>query len=216
MGIRYYDKAIYDKIQSWVKDPNMRILKPEETTRLFQIRADQNNDAPIKLPLISLVRLPDVDIKYSKIRPLSFDGKHLANDDIQTLQLNAIPISVVYQLDIYTRKFEEGDEYLRNFIFNFVNFPKLEITLPYNNTNVVYNAYLELLPTATDNSDISEKLFADQFTRWTLQLELKDGYLFSIPFRDNWSIEEADLRIMDVDEKGVTTNIEDELVEKNE
>ena len=216
MGIRYYDTAIYNKIQSWIKDPNMRILKPNETTRLFQMRADQNSDAPIKLPLIAISRESNIEVLHTKIRPLSFDGKHLANDDIQTLQLNAIPISVVYQLDIYTRKFEEGDEYLRNFIFNFVNFPKLEITLPYNNTNVVYNAYLDLLSTVTDNSDISEKLFADQFTRWTLQLELKDGYLFSIPFRDNWSIEEADLRIMDVDEKGVTTNIEDELVEKNE
>ena len=216
MGIRYYDKAIYDKIQSWVKDPNMRILKTEETARLFQIRADQNNDAPIKLPLISLVRFPDVDIKYSKIRPLSFDGKHLASSDSKTLQLNAIPITLIYQLDIYTRYFEEGDEYLRNFIFNLVNFPKLEITLPYNDANIISEAYIELLPKASDTSGISERLFADQFTRWTLQFELKDGYLFSIPFRDNWSIEEADLSIMDVDEKGVITNIEDESVEKNE
>ena len=54
MSIRLYDDAIYKKIQRWVKDPNMRILSPSESTRLFQLRADQTNDKPIVLPMIAI------------------------------------------------------------------------------------------------------------------------------------------------------------------
>ena len=62
MAIRYYDKALVEKITKWVKDPNMRILKPEEVTRLFQQTADINNDKPISLPLIAISREPNVEI----------------------------------------------------------------------------------------------------------------------------------------------------------
>ena len=30
MGVRFYDEAIANKIQKWIKDPNMVILKPNE------------------------------------------------------------------------------------------------------------------------------------------------------------------------------------------
>ena len=63
MAIRYYDKALVEKITKWVKDPNMRILKPEEVTRLFQQTADINNDKPISLPLIAII---SPDLQYSK------------------------------------------------------------------------------------------------------------------------------------------------------
>lgn len=208
MGIRYYDEAIHKKIQSWIKDPHMRILKTNETSRLFQMHADQLKDEPIKLPLIALSREANLYLDKPLKRLLTFDGKHLTTKETQTLQLNAIPINVIYQLDIYTRRFEEGDEYLRNFIFQFTNYPKLTITLPYNNVNFTVNAYLDLLSTVTDNSDIPERLFADQFTRWTLQLELKQGYLFSIPFRDNWSIESITLEDVNTEEKEEVTGIE--------
>ena len=43
MAIRFYDKALSAKIESWIKDPNMTILKPDEVTRLLQIQADKIN-----------------------------------------------------------------------------------------------------------------------------------------------------------------------------
>ena len=38
----------------------------------------------------------------------------------------------------------------------------------------------------SDTSDIPNHLFAGQFYRWTIQLELQDGFLFSIPYKKNW------------------------------
>lgn len=195
MGVRYYDDALYEKIQSWVKDPNMRILKVDETKRLFQQRADLGDDKPITLPLIALNRDTSIEILNTNKTPLSYDGSHVGGNEKSTEQLNAIPIQVHYQLDIYTQKYIEGDEYLRNFIFQFINYPKLKITIPYNGSNIVHEAYIKLLSTVSDNSDITEKLFSDQFTRWTLQLELQDAYLFSVPLNLNYHVTDASLDI---------------------
>lgn len=190
MAIRLYDEALYSKIQKWVKDPNMRILKPDEVTRTLQMRADLNNDKPLKLPIIALSRETEIQLLSANKKPLTFDGMMKEATKDKTLQINAIPMQVGYQLDIYTRHYEEGDEYLRNFIFNLVNYPKLTITLPYNDSNIEHNAHITLIKTIEDNSDIAQRLFPDQFTRWTIKLLIEDAYLFSIPYVKNITMDE--------------------------
>ena len=188
MSVRFYDEAIYKKIQNWIVDPNMRILKPDETTRLFQVQADLNNDNPIRLPLIAISRDRSIDFTVSTKRNLTYDGLKIEYSNDKSAQLNAIPFTTNYQLDIYTSKYEEGDEYLREFVFQLINNPKLEIEIPYNGVNISHVANLRLVPSAEDNSDIPERLFTGQFTRWTLTLELQDAYMFNAPVKNNWKI----------------------------
>lgn len=207
MAIRLYDEALVNKIQSWIKDPNLKVLKPDETTRLFQMRLDMNNDKPITLPLISLSRDPNINLDLVNKRNITFDGVHVASTEDKTMQLNAIPITINYQLDIYTRHYVEGDEYLRNFIFKLINNPKLSIVIPYNDAQIEHVCYVKLVPSITDNSDISEKLFPDQFTRWTLQLVIQDAYLFSVPVRTNWHIDYSDTSISYTDDNIETEEI---------
>lgn len=197
MGVRFYDEAIVNKIKKWILDPNLVILKPNEVTRLWQIRADQKNDEPLTLPLIAISRDPSISIDISTKRNLTFDGVKIGSNDKTSVQLSAIPIAINYQIDIYTQKYEEGDEYLRNFIFNFINHPKMKILIPYNGSNIEHVCYIRLNSTATDNSDVSEKLFADQFTRWSLQIEIHDAYLFSVPVKENGQILGATLELND-------------------
>lgn len=199
MAVRFYDEALWDKIQRWIRDPNMTILKPNETSRLFQLRSDQNNDKPLTLPLIALSRDTSITLDIPHKRNLSFNGVILDQTREKTVQLNAIPLGLNYQLDIYTKRYDEGDEYLRNFIFNFVNHPQMKITLPYNGAEIDHICYVRLEGTATDNSDIGEKLFADEFTRWTLQLRIDDAYLFSIPIKDNIILTGAEVLTRDTE-----------------
>ena len=130
MAIRLYDEAIYEKIKKWVKDPNMRVLSPNESSRLFQLKADQTDDKPIKLPLIAISRGSNIDIATTK-RALTEDGQHIYATEDRSLVLNAIPMELSYQLDIYCKYFNEADEYLRNFLFNLINYPKISIEIPY-------------------------------------------------------------------------------------
>lgn len=198
MAIAYYDNALLEKVKSWVNDPNMKITGPDETRRLFQYQADINDDKPIQLPLIALRRGRDVDILSTNKKPLTFDGATLEANSKQSGILNGIPIAIKYQLDIYSRYYEEADEYVRDFIFNFINFPKLKIEIPYNNAKIEHISNVRLEQTVVDNSDISERLAPGQFTRFTLSLYIDDAYIFDYKFRRNYVTEiKGEIRLKD-------------------
>lgn len=195
MALRYYDEALLNKIKNWVKDPNMRITGPDETRRLFEYVADVTNDEPIKLPLIALRRGRGITLHSVNKRPLTFDGVTVEANREKSIQLNGIPVTIPYQLDIYTRYFAECDEYVRNFLFNFINFPKLTVNIPYEGTNLSHDANITLNTAIEDNSDIPERLVAGQFTRFTFTFEINDAYMFSVPIRDNVSVDCSNIEI---------------------
>lgn len=209
MGVRFYDQALVDKISKWWPDNSINILKPNETSRLWGIQSDKNNDEPLKLPLLVISRDPSINLQVSTRRNLSCRGMILKQNEEKSFLLNAIPIDINYQIDIYTggvdlntgipnQGYELGDEYIRTLVFNLVNHPKLEITIPYQGFNIKHTANIFLESTITDNSDIPEKKFSDQFTRWTVRFKINDAYLFSIPEQSNAKIVGAELEIKDI------------------
>jgi hypothetical protein len=195
MGVRFYDDAVYEKIKAWVKDDRMRILKPNESMRVFQLAADLSDDKPITLPLISLSRSTDIDIINTSKKAMTFDGRMVKSDGRKSHQINAIPIRLSYQIDIYTKEFELGDEYVRNFLFNLINHPKLTVTIPYNGLNYTHDSNITLHSPVQDNSDIPQRQFSGQFTRWTISFTIDDAYLFSAPIEDNVSVDDAEVDV---------------------
>ena len=189
MAFYYYDQALLEKIQGWVGDNKIKITGPEETRRLFQYRADINKDEAIQLPLITLRRNREVNILSTNKKPLVFDGLTLNATKEKSDQLNGIPIHLSYQIDIYTRYERECDEYVRNFIFNIIKFPKIQIQIPYNDSNIKHDSNIRLEGSVTNNSDISERLVVGQFTRFTIPIYIDDAYLFDYRFRPNYDIE---------------------------
>lgn len=51
-----------------------------------------------------------------------------------------------------------------------------------------------------DNSDIPERLIAGQFTRFTIGITVDDAYIWSVPIRDNLTLE-TELHVKLKDEK---------------
>ena len=191
MAINYYDEAVTQKIKGWLADSSkLRVLAPDESNRLIQLHAEDANDEPLKLPLIAISRNRDLEIESAIKQNKSFDGLILGKDATTagTIHLNVIPIKTTYQLDIYTKKRIEADEYVRQYLFKLINNPQIIIEIPYNNYIVKHTANLRVLNTVSDTSDIPTHLFAGQFYKWTIQLELHDGFLFSIPQKQNWRI----------------------------
>ena len=200
MAISYYDEAVTEKIKGWLADSSkLRVLSPDESTRLIQVQAEESNDKPLKLPLIAISRDKDIEIESNIKQNKSFDGFILKHDTetTTTVHLNVIPIKTTYQLDIYTKKRIEADEYIRQYVFKLINNPQITIEIPYNNYIVRHTANLRVLNTISDTSDISTHVFPGQFYKWTIQLELQDGFLFSIPQRQGWRIIGADLLAVD-------------------
>lgn len=187
MACRYYDDILIEKLKRWAPEAsNLRVLKPEESERLFKLTADDNVDANFKMPFMALSRDTDIELSQNIKTNKSFDGLKLLQNNEQTIELNVIPIKLSYQLDIYTKKQEEADEYVREFLFKLINNPLIKIEIPYNDTKILHTANIRVLSTVSDTSDIGERVFSGQFTRWTIQLEIQDAFLFSIPYRKNW------------------------------
>ena len=189
MAISYYDDAITQKIKNWLADSSkLRVLSPDESSRLIQLTAEDSNDEPIALPVIAISRNKDIELESAIKQNKSFDGFIINSDSkkLETVHLNVIPIKTTYQLDIYTKRRIEADEYVRQYLFKLINNPQIIIEIPYNNYLVKHTANLRVLNTISDTSDIPTHVFAGQFYKWTIQLELQDGFLFSIPQKKGW------------------------------
>lgn len=190
MSTKLYDDAIVKKIRGWTLNTSITVTGPDESRRLFEVIADQTNDEPIKLPLIAISRNRGFTILDNGLgkQPMSFDGLTLNANNNKASQLNSIPISIPYQLDIYTRYFEEADEYVRNLVFNIINFPKVEVNIPYNNENYKHVSSMTISSSIEDNSDIPERLIAGQFTRMTIGFSINDARLWDVRYRDVYQI----------------------------
>ncbi len=194
MATRYYDSVLSYKILKWIPESsNLRVLKPDETTRLFEVLADDSNDAPVKLPFIAISRDPDIELLSTIKNSKSYDGIKLISAGSNSLQLNVIPIRLGYQLDIYTKTYEEGDEYVRSFLFKLINNPVIKVLIPYQGVNIEHIANIRILSPISDTSDISQHLFPGQFTRWSIKLEIQDAFYFNIPYRKGWKLIDVDL-----------------------
>jgi hypothetical protein len=215
MAINFYDEAVTQKIKGWLADSSeLRVLSPDESSRLIQMNAEDTGDKPLKLPLIAISRNRDIEIESAIKQNKSFDGLVIGTEPktAQAIQLNVIPIKTTYQIDIYTKKRIEADEYVRQYLFKLINNPQIIIEIPYSNYIVKHTANLRVLNTVSDTSDIPTHLFAGQFYKWTIQLELQDGFLFSIPQRRNWRLVEIEVTAADK----ITAPTEEETIFKYE
>lgn len=188
MGVTFYDDALLKKLNLWTAGTNTFVTGVNETKRLFETLADQKNDSAIKLPLLALSRPGGYTILNKNKRVITHDGATMIASGSATAKLNVIPIGINYQLDIYTRYLQEADEYARNLVFNIINYPKLNIEIPYEDQKLTHDANIRLASDVDDNSDIPERLIPGQFTRLTLSLNIDDAYLFDLRIRDNLRI----------------------------
>ena len=189
MSISLYDNALIEKIKSWTNKTSIHVYGTDETASVFGILADETNDTPLKLPIITLSHAGSFyDVNVPNKQPLSYDGATLDANYEKSLQLNAIPISIEYQLDVYTRYYKEADEIIRNLIFNIINFPKVTVEIPYNDQKILHDSAISLAETVIDNSDIPLRLIKGQFTRLSLNFSLNDAYIWDVRVRDNYQL----------------------------
>lgn len=201
MAVRFYDEALLKKFQKWTADTQVQLTGINETRRLFEVVADKTNDKPIQLPLIALSRNGGYTIQEKYKQPRSYNSNEFIRmqDANSGASLNAIPIGISYQIDIYARHLAEADEYARNIVFNIINYPKLNIEIPYEDSGLTHDANIRLITDVEDNSDIPERLISGQFTRFTIGIDIDDAYLFDVRIKDNLSIVEGQLHIVQPD-----------------
>ena len=197
MSVYLYDDAFIEKLKKWTDGTQVHIYSPDDTKRLFEVVADTNNDATIKLPILCLRRKSGLNVLNTNKQPMTFNGMVIDGNGTQCITLNAIPIDVTYQLDIYTRYFKEADEFLRNLTFNIINYPKLAVKIPYNGVDFEHNGFIRMSNDIEDNSNIPERLINGQFTRLTFNISIDDAYLWATKTKDNLTVSCDEVFIVD-------------------
>lgn len=190
MSLKLYDDALLNKFQKWTQGTQTTLTGVNQTSRLFSKVIDEKKDKELTLPLIALSRPGGFQIEDKYKQPKSYNGLTFAQNAQQGAKVNIIRISIPYQIDVYTRYQEEADEYIRNIVFNIINYPKVQVQLPYEKLESVHDSNIRLASEVEDNSDIPERLAPGQFTRYTLQINIDDAYLFDVRLKDNLSISE--------------------------
>lgn len=195
-SINLYDAAVAKKIQLWLGDERkVRVLKPEETTRFYQLVSEEKKDGKVELPAVMLSRDKDIELLLNIKNPKSFDGKTLINNDDYTLKSNVIPIKIEYQLNIFTKEMNQGLNYVRELVFKLINNPTFEIEIPDRELNLRFRTNMRVLSTISDISETSERVFPGQFTVWSLRIELQDAHFFSFPLKNNFKIDGISVQI---------------------
>lgn len=198
MSAYLYDEALVKKFNKWTSSSKTQVYGPEETRRLFEIIADETTDSEIKLPFIAISRSLGYDIIDSGTtrRPLSYDGVeriYHPNTNSMTI-MNAIPIVLSYQVDVYARYAEEADILMRNLIFNIVNFPAMSVDVP--GANQSHTARISIANTTiSDNSNKAERFIEGNLTCLSVSIEIRDAFLWDVRQHRNAEVE---IRIDDI------------------
>ena len=193
MSLTLYDEALLAKLKNWTQDTQMFVMGVDESTRLFTAILDQNKDNPINLPIIALSRPGGFTIEDKYKQPKSYNGVPVAHNLERGAKLNAVKISIPYQIDVYTRHQFEADEYIRNIVFNIINYPVLRINIPYHDLGLFHDSNIRISSDVEDNSDVPERLITGQFKRYTLSIIVDDAYLFDVRMKDNVKFTGADI-----------------------
>lgn len=90
--------------------------------------------------------------------------------------IRAIPISISYQLDVYSRYAKEADLLMRNLVFNIINYPGFTISIP--KANLTHTARLVLGDSIEDNSNIPERFIEGNLTRLTANITVDNARLW--------------------------------------
>lgn len=195
MSVTLYDEALVKKVKNWTNNTNVHIYGTNDIQKLVETIGDETKDQPLKLPIISISRAGGYQILNPNKKPMTYDGKMIESNVEKSVNLNAIPINIVYQIDVWTRYLREADEYMRNLVFNIINFPKVEIELEYNDVHIIHYSSIRIATDVLDSSDAGFKIVNGQFARLSLGITIDDAYLWDTRIRDNIIIDEESLPI---------------------
>lgn len=193
MSVYLYDEALLSKVKYWTEKTSLHVYGVDEIRDLLQVIADENKDKPIKLPILTITRPKGYRIINSNKKPTTYNGIRVIQGEDTASMLANIPIDIQYQFDVYTRFQKEADMYMRNLVFNIINYPTLSITIPYRNINFDHNANIRITSDVMDTSNNSIRMFNGQFTRLSVTVNIDDAYLWDLRVANNLSMEDSNV-----------------------
>lgn len=165
-GLSVYDKAMKAKLLE-VFD-NVISAPPEEAFT----RSNKNGKVP--LPMISFFRMSnqlESDINHSEL----FYGNPIKNDGDKVLLMEGLPITIVYQIDVWAQLRAYADGIFRELIYYLFRDPNLYVKIPEFNHDLIFALQYQDMDQPTDYESFTDKF---QIHRYTLNFEVPRARLF--------------------------------------
>ena len=175
MSVYLYDEAIVNRIKSVIGNQEVNVITAEKAFT----KSMESADAP-QLPAISLYR--DKFTLTTQVRNMAAyrTGRTEASDDNVVYRTQSLPITISYQIDVWTRKREQNDEFVRDLIWFFTLYPEHKLTLRYAGfvRDVKFNTFLD--EDIVNNSQINDFEDKGQLYRSTFGLTVDEAQLFKV------------------------------------
>lgn len=169
MSASAYDEAIVSDLRKIFKNDDKVMITPVDT--VLRTVADLRSDK-IKLPLLNLTR---VGFSLRKT-----DGNHstlFTGAPVNDKYVQVVPISLRYQLDVWTKFKKDNDNLVRELIFYYMLNPTRTVEVPYG-IGMSHTFNIRLDQDIPDNSDIIAHGERGEYFRQSLTLYVDDAYLF--------------------------------------
>lgn len=167
---------------------------------VFNIIGDLSDDR-IDMPLISLQR-NSWTLASKKPQYMIWSGYPVKEDydndgTIDKIsRIQAIPITINYQLDVWTRDRITNDAIMREIIFYYTQRPTLLVKIPHG-LDLVHDFNIFFENDIEDNSDIVDHVNRGQFFRQTVGVYTDDAYLWKSDIRKPPIVGEMDFTLYD-------------------
>lgn len=176
MSIYLYDEALTNRLRTVIQDEEVHIITSE---KMFT-KSKDSHDNPV-FPAVSLYR-PSYSLSTLRRTITGYRVGQSDYDEVshQIYSTRTLPISINYQVDVWTRRREQNDELVRELLWFFTLYPQHKIIITYENFEraITFNAFLG--EEITDNSDINNFENQGQYYRSTFNLTVDEAQLFLV------------------------------------
>lgn len=158
----------------------------------------------LQLPLLNVersgVQVQSVRNSYMNHIGLGFtkDGQicdpHKTEPDYR---LQAVPMTINYIIDIWTRDRKTNDNIFRELVMYLVDNPELLVQIPYG-ADLYHKFNLFLEETVNDNSDIVNHPSTGTVFRTSINAYTDDAYLFRTPGAQSYSMKYEGIHVIDM------------------
>lgn len=177
-----YDKAVFDKVK--VLYDETIFAAPEDH---FSVNAKRHK-GKVLMPFIGLWRLPDFTVnrelyndsyvRRGPVRPTIGNRPNLEYPN-QRVNMQGIPVSLQYQLDVYAIKRDHCDGLAAELTLEFFQNPWVNVHQP-DMGDFIQQFNLDLEDSIVDNTSISEFDETNRFYRLTLTLNMPSAVIYKI------------------------------------
>jgi hypothetical protein len=193
-----YDKALFDKIKGIYDE--VIFASPDEA---FKINASQH-DGRVLMPFISVWRLPEFAINrmtYNDSRVRA--GDRLRFVDNTQKNLRGVPVTLTYQVDIYSNKRNSCDGITSELVLHLLENPYVNVCFGGGEEPFVQQFELVVSDNINDNTNISDFEDTGRSYRLTVEAVFNEAIIYRVDKDYAPLVEKVLVDIRDLD----TTNL---------